>query len=246
MRAINRLLLGSFGVLLLSHASASAQDADPRIAQARAVFEEGEAHHADGRFLLAAESFERAYALMREAGHPNAGMVLYNLGASYDELPGRERQAIDAYERFLREAPASEPTVQELTPNVQARIRELERRAGAGGGGLSPVGPIVMAVGGAAVIAGVIMGGIALTQDGDQVERCPSRTDCPESLRDEVEQTRTLAAVGDGFWIGGAVVAATGLVLLFVLPSEEGSTTQTTVSVTGAPGGGLVRVGARF
>lgn len=252
-----RLLPFLLGALLLASApSASAQepDSDPRLQQARELFEQGAAHHADGRYLLAAQAFEQAHALMVEANHPRAGMILFNIGASLEQIPGREAEARDAYQRFLTEAPGDDPAVQDQIARVQDRIRELNARIGEGGtgavspeesGGISPAGPIVMGVGGAAIIAGIIMGAIALTQDADQAGRCPTRMNCLEELMPEVEQTRTLAAVGDGFWIGGVVVAAAGLVLILVL-RDDPERGDVAIEAVGATGGGGLRVRGSF
>lgn len=248
------LLIGRFllAALLSMPALAVAQDDDPRILRARELFDEGEQHHEDGRFLLAAEAFQQAYDLMSEADHPNAGMLQFNLGASYEEVPGRERDALQAYQRFLQEAPSGEATVQELLRRVQARIQELERRIDdgsepapdEGGGGISPIGPIVMGVGGAALVSGIIMGAVALVQNGDQVARCPSLMNCPEDLRADVNQTQTIAAVGDALWIGGALIAAGGLVLTLVLQEDEDSSTS--AALIGTPGGGVIGLEGSF
>jgi len=209
-------------------ATALAQDEDPRIPRARELFEQGEAHHADRRYLLAAEAFQQAYDLMTEAEHPNAGMILFNLGASYEAIPGREQDALDAYQRFLREAPGGQEPVQELISTVQDRIRELERRMETArpdeseGGGLSPLGPIVMAIGGAAIVAGAITGGVTLGEDASLADVCGEDGRCPPSARSQAEGLETLALTTDILLFGGAATAVAGLVLTLVLRDGDG------------------------
>lgn len=111
-------------------------------------------------------------------------------------------------------------------------------------GSISPIGPIVMGVGGAALIAGLVLVGVAGAQDADLLERCPDRVGCDESLRQDVEATRSLAVAGDILWIAGAVVAVGGLVLTFALPSDEQQPVQT--AIRGVPGGGLASVSWRL
>ena len=107
-----------------------------------------------------------------------------------------------------------------------------------GGGGISPVGPILMAAGGALVVVGLILDGVALGRDGDFEAMCPNRTGCDPALRSQWDETITFAAIGDAMWIGGALVAATGLVLTFVL-TEGGD--DSTAALSCGPGGCTVR-----
>lgn len=228
----------ALALLALSAATApslaSAQDEDPRVAEARRHFELGDEHFEAGRFALSAEEFQRAYGLMREAGHPNAPLVLFNVGRSMEEL-GRDDEARDAYREFL----AAEPDNDELVQNARERLARLGGDGGGGGGegggSISPIGPIVMGAGGAALITGLILGGVALAQDGGVGDMCPSRMSCPDSLRGQYDDAQTLALVGDILWISGAVIAATGLVLTLVLHDDSGE--SATASMSCGPGG---------
>src|SRR5690606_12579561 len=111
--------------------SAAAQTAPAEPSPARQAFEEGREHFEDRRYRLAAESFQRAYELMREEGLPNAWMILYNLGTSLDEIPGREQDARDAYAGYVAEAERSETEPASRVARVRNRIRELELRIAA-------------------------------------------------------------------------------------------------------------------
>ncbi|HJL20083.1 MAG TPA: PEGA domain-containing protein [Sandaracinaceae bacterium LLY-WYZ-13_1] len=87
---------------------------------------------------------------------------------------------------------------------------------------ISPVGPVLLGVGGAALIAGTILGVVTLDQNSQLDGMCPNSV-CPDTpeLRDRESEMLTLSAVADALWIGGAAVAAIGLVLTLVLQEEE-------------------------
>lgn len=89
-------------------------------AQAQQGLDGSPAHReAENRFHLATEAFdlgdfasslrewERVYALLD--GHPNRAYVLYNMARANEEL-GRAREALELYERFLRDAGPEAPT----------------------------------------------------------------------------------------------------------------------------------------
>jgi len=226
-----RLILLSLAVLgfalapSLAAAQAAADGSDP----ARQAFEEGRAHFDDGRFLLAAEAFERAYGLMREGGMPNAWMILFNVGTSLDEIRGREQDARDAYAGYLEGALAAEDQTGARIALVQSRIRELDlrlevaARAGAGPGTdatptttMSPVGPIVLGGGGAILLAAAITAGVLAAENDALLATCTDGV-CPASSRAQAESVHGLAIATDVLWISGAVAAGTGLVLTLLL-----------------------------
>ncbi|MEQ9075871.1 MAG: tetratricopeptide repeat protein [Sandaracinaceae bacterium] len=219
-----------------------AQEDPPQVAEARQHFDEGSTHFEAGRFALAADAFQRAYALLAEIDHPRANLLLFNVGRSLEAI-GRDAEARDAYARFL----ASSPDQPELVAQVNQQIAELDARLAATADSpaeepavesaresLSPVGPIMLGVGAAAVATGLILGAVGLAQDGDVGAMCPSRMDCPETLRGQYEDAQTLALAGDVLWIAGATIAATGLILTLLL-GEGGD--ETTGSAWCVPGG---------
>lgn len=81
-----------------------------------------------------------------------------------------------------------------------------------GGGGISTVGIVVTAVGGATLIAGAITGALALST----VQSAPS------DVGPEADQARGLALATDVLIPVGAVAAATGVVLMLVLDGDGG------------------------
>lgn len=226
--------------------AARAQEQDPRVAEARAHFEAGEGHYGAGRYALAAQEFQRSHELLAAAQHHNAALVLFNVGRSLMELGGHDQEARDAYARFLAEAPVSGETT-EMISLAQQHMRELDVRLGSAstgaasttsarsGGSISPVGPILLGVGGAMLVAGAISGGAALGQYGDLESMC-SDGRCPDSARGPADVVRTTTIVADVMLFGGLVVAAAGLVLTLVLTEGE-SSDQAAVSLScGAAG----------
>lgn len=194
--------------------------------EARARFELAEQHFEEGDFALALTEFERVYEVMRAGGHPNAAYVVYNIAIANEQL-GREEAALEAYERFLAESPPDAPNRED----AERRMRELRERvrlaqqddapsaAVPASAGVSPVGIVVTAIGGAALIAGAIVGGVALAASGDAQSDC-SGSVCPVSARDGIASAQTLANVADGLLFGGAAVAATGVILMLVLQED--------------------------
>lgn len=229
-----------FASTLICHLSASvgrAQEAPPtQGAPARAAFEEGREHFDDHRYLLAAEAFQRAYDLMREAEMPNAWMILFNVGTSLDEIRGRERDARDAYAGFLEHAQPTDAESQRRMSVVESRIRELDLRlAEAGtsdGTTMSPVGPIVLGVGGATVIAGAIVAAVLAMENDAFLAMCNDGV-CPSSARASAESVQGLATATDVLLIGGGVVAATGLVLTLLLRDGAGETPPVSAGCSG-------------
>jgi hypothetical protein len=97
-----------------------------------------------------------------------------------------------------------------------------------GGPGIVP-GVVVLSIGGAAAIAGAVLGGLALAGYGT-LERCRESTSgmavCApdadiEDPQGKLDRANTFADASTGLLIGGGVVAVTGLVLMLVLPGDE-------------------------
>lgn len=87
-------------IAVASVASVVAAQDSPQLRDAAERFAVGERHYEQGEYAQALREFERVYALMAEAGHPNAPVTLFNIARCYVRL-GREREAIATYERFL-------------------------------------------------------------------------------------------------------------------------------------------------
>ncbi|MFO0682632.1 MAG: tetratricopeptide repeat protein [Sandaracinus sp.] len=101
--------------------------------------------------------------------------------------------------------------------------------SGGGGFGSSPVGWIVAGVGVAAIVGGIITGAMALDAQSTLDNQCgPDRRSCPAGFESTRNTGQALGAATDGLLIGGGVLVATGVVLLFVL--DGGSSEPSPVS----------------
>lgn len=215
--------------IALSAAPALAQEAEPSpaIQEARQRFAIAEDLYHNQNFAGALREWQEVYRLMD--GHPNRAHVLFNIGRAYQEL-SRNREALEHFRRFLAEARDDASNRDDAAQTIRELELRLEiegadgSRAPTGGGGFSPspVGLVLAGVGGAAAIAGGVVGGLALGQDADARGRCTLAACEPEAY-DSLVAAHTLANVADGLLWGGLAVMATGVVLTFVLGSEGGS-----------------------
>ncbi|HBQ10380.1 MAG: hypothetical protein RLP09_10675 [Sandaracinaceae bacterium] len=204
--------------------------------RAREHFRVATAYYDEGRFVEAAEQFQEAYELSRRA------QLLYNAYIAWREAH-RSAEAANALETYLAETPEApdrvnlEARLVELRRAVateaerEQRLTEAEREAEANRIAAEEaerarrqavsepeIWPwIVLGVGGAAVIAGAVVGGLALDEATSLSSECPGNFCPPGTDLDERRgNAQLLAGVADGLLIGGGVVAATGLVLSLI------------------------------
>lgn len=86
------------------------------------------------------------------------------------------------------------------------------------------VGWSMVGTGGAAVIAGLVMDGVAAARRPSEEEACLNGDAgllCRDALRDDIEASNRLAIAGDVTWIVGGLIAAGGVVLLLTLPDGD-------------------------
>lgn len=100
-------------------------------------------------------------------------------------------------------------------------------------GGVAPgliPGAVMMGVGGAAAVAGAVLGGLALGSYGEMKDANCTRSDSGDLVgcdpgselhTDELTATDAMADASTGLLISGGVVAAVGLVLILALPAED-------------------------
>jgi len=260
MNHVRTIIGGALCALVLAGPARVVAQEDARD-RARRILAEAQAHEGEERYALAAQSYLELYDALHQAQMPRAPVALWSAGNALAQVPGHEREAAEILRRFLGESAtlvADEhvrdwrSTAVGLIDELEARVPTAARDGGPaeesaeppGEGSFSLIGPMIMGGGGALVLAGVIMGAIALAQDADQVSRCPDRMNCPDSLMADVEQTRTLAMVGDAFWIAGAVIAAAGLTLTLLL--REAADGSVSLVLGGTVDGGSVRVRGAF
>jgi len=146
-------------------------------AEARALYTAGQAAFHEGRYENALEYLTRSYELSRRPA------LLFNLGTTYDRLR-RDAEALAAFQQYLRDVPDAENRLE-----VEARIAVLREAAARSTPPPTVVEPdpvpdpqpppttppplpvtstdagpapwIVVGVGGAAVIAGAVLMGVA-------------------------------------------------------------------------------------
>ncbi|MBZ0116679.1 MAG: hypothetical protein K8H88_06785 [Sandaracinaceae bacterium] len=137
---------------------------------------------------------------------------------------------LEVYEVPLS-GPATRERVTVLERTDDRHVREAARALGdpglassPAGTSVSPIGPIVLGAGGAVLVAGVIVGAIALAEDGALASMCPAMR-CPtDELLQRASSMRVLAGTADVLLLSGAVVATVGAFLTPLL-LEGGSTT---------------------
>ncbi|MEZ4336552.1 MAG: tetratricopeptide repeat protein [Sandaracinaceae bacterium] len=252
MRDITMGAVSCAMVWLLAVAAAAQSDDEA----ARTHFDAGLLHYQEGAYDRALVEFERAWELSHRPE------LLVNLATVRERLNEHARAAED-----LREYVRLRPEDPER-PRLERRIANLERlasggsevpedeaqeaeaiggglpQAPSGGGSISPVGPILLGVGGAALIAAAIVGGAAVAQS-DSVRSMCSGGVCPGDLRDDADGVESLAIATDVLWVSGLLIAGTGLVLTLVLTEGGDDTAATAPSVRLAVRpGGLALTGA--
>lgn len=119
-------------------------------------------------------------------------------------------------------------------------IRPTEAPADPEPGSIVP-GVLLLSAGGAALLSGGVVGGLALLQADDVHARCgTSDGTCPASLRDEVEpdidRVNLMGHVSTGMLIGGGALSAVGVVLMVVRPGG-GAEDAPSVALAPSPGG---------
>ncbi len=227
-RAVGSLLAA--GLLALS-ASASAQEEpeSPAVQEARQRFELGTRHAEQGDWALALTEWERVRSILESVRHPRSSYVVYNIARANEEL-GRTREAIEAYERYLAatandpEAPSRDDAERHLRElRVRRQLQGAEEGTTAGreqsasaGFSPSPVGLAIGGIGAAAVVAGAIVGGLALSQ-GDAARADCVGTRCTPEAHAAIGDAQTLANAADALLWGGVAVLAAGVVLTIAL-----------------------------
>lgn len=232
--------------LSASHALGQADDESPAVQESRRRFEIALEAFDRGEFAVALTEFDRVYALLD--GHPRRAYVLYNLARTNEEL-GRYREALAQYDRYLAEAGDDAPSRGDAQRHArELRLRlELDARAEgatgspAVGGGFSPspVGIAIASVGAAAMLAGGVIGGVALAQDSEARGRCNDGV-CPADAHAALVDAHLLANAADGLLWVGLGVAAVGLVLTFAL-GESASPAAAGAACTSEGCGAFVR-----
>ncbi|MFK7984462.1 MAG: hypothetical protein AB8I08_00395 [Sandaracinaceae bacterium] len=236
---------------------------------ARMHFRLGRAYYDSGRFHDAAREFQLAYDASGRAAllynlyvsHRDAG----NLRESVDALRGYLSEADNIENRAqltarlenmegLLARQSGTTTVVNVAPDehpdeegeAQATATSTSTPAeSSGGGGLWVPGFIIAGAGGAFIVVGAVLGGVALGEQGGLEEEfnCDADGVCDPGAEEAASSGAALAGAADGMLFGGLAVAATGIVLAFVL-AESGDDVSAGAACTSD--GCLAQVGGTF
>ena len=244
-------------------AAARAQSSgDPTAQIARSHTENGGRYFQLGRFGDAAREFQAAYDLSRRPE------LLFNLARAL-EAGGRDREAIDAYERFDT---AGSPGVERAT--LHARIEALRARLPQTPAPTAPTIPVVSAplptgpvapsppvapaaparslalpvtllgAGGALLVTGLALGLTVSSTHADLEARCTGRV-CDPALQADADAASTRAVVADVLGGVGLAAIAAGVVVL-LLPRAHADARAPRVGFACLSGGCAGRVAITF
>lgn len=206
-------------------ASAGAQDApEAADSEARAAFVRASELYERRAYARAEQEFRRAWELME--GHPRRALILINIARCVEAQPGREREALGIYEDALAETNAlgaGDASIREARQIAEERIEELNARFAAIETNepatssepdvLAPI--VLLASGGAALLAGVGTGVATALEHGELATACPSKR-CAEEDAGRIDTVRALGITTDVLLGVGAAAAAAGAVWLLV------------------------------
>ncbi len=246
MRRALALCLALAAVTAFDDAAAQEQQSDVACKdrrQAKREFNKGRLAYRRGDYEEAIVKWQESYAMCEEPLiHLNIANAYERIGDPRSALkhlelwrqvaPIREHGELDARLGSLRQRVA-EQDKQDADKRAQEDARKKEEQdrllqnppppapppapPKRGFQTLDIVGWSLVGVGGAAVIAGVVMDVVAASARPEEAEACTIMNDrqlCREAARDDIESTNTLALAGDITWIAGAAVAASGATIL--------------------------------
>jgi tetratricopeptide (TPR) repeat protein len=226
----------------LAHAQEGSSDegssADER---ARVHFQSATVYFEAGRYEQAAEAFLESYRLS------NRPELLQNAATAYERALLFDR-AIEVTERMIQEHPDFREEA--LLRERIAHLTRLRDRVGGAPAAAAAPGPwipgfAIAGAGAAVAIVGFVLGGVALGESDAIAAQCPSLADCDQSLRGPYDAMRLMAGASDVLWVTGTIIAATGVVLAFVI-QEGGETAAPSVSGGCGADGCLVAVSGSF
>ena len=230
-------------------------------AAAMSLFNAASSLYEAGRFLDAAQQFEAAYELSprpsllfnaylayRDAGRNES--AVRSLASYLENSPNApDAERLTARLAAMRESASQDAAAEaasaaereRLSAVAEAAQREAEeermradeeRRRAEEAESFNPVGIIMAATGGAALIAGTVTAVFARQRFKSIEENCPDGTFCALSanLDETLPSARRLQRTTDALLFGGAALAITGFVLTFVLRPSSTPAAEPTAS----------------
>ncbi|MFT3773106.1 MAG: hypothetical protein QM820_47605 [Minicystis sp.] len=264
MRLPIALLAGALAVCaappVLAQGKKPPAKTDPRLAEAKKLFDDGAAAYAQGNYEEAIRAWEKAYEISQKP------LIFESIANAYERL-GDARKARDYLTKWREAAPNEEHGLLDARiKNLDSRVQREEEAAKKAAEDKARreaqekveaetkrakawlPGVVLTGVGGAALLTGVVLDVVAKTKrpGSDACVTVKEETFCKASAADAIKSSNTLAVVGDALWIGGAAVAATGAVLIIVLkaPAPKDTAPPPTAWVRPAPGG--IVIGGTF
>jgi hypothetical protein len=111
---------------------------------------------------------------------------------------------------------------------------------GSSGSGMRIAGFVVGGVGVVGLAFGATFGFLAKSKNDQALQNCRTSMYCTQTGLNLTSDAKTSATLSDVFFIGGGVLAATGVVLVIVAPSNKSGSTSSAsawLAPSGAPGG---------
>ncbi|MEZ4311668.1 MAG: hypothetical protein R3F14_26860 [Polyangiaceae bacterium] len=215
---------------------------DPKLAEAKQLFDQATEAYANGRYEDAVRDWEKSYELSGRA------LIFESIANAYERLgekkkarealakwrdaaPPEEHEQLDAKLKALDERIAAADAAEKKRKEDEEKKRKqddgaakAEREARESARSTRLI--LAISAGGAGVLAvgaGVALGVVGSGQrpDSSVCTKAGQQTLCPTSARDAIEGSSTLVLAGDITWIAGAVLIAAGGALFFTLPSAD-------------------------
>lgn len=240
--------------------------ADPKMEEAKRLFDEGAKHYTEGNYEKAVEAWEMSYDISKKE------LIFESIANAYERLgqakkareyllkwrdvaPEEEHGTLDSRvknleERIAREEQAEKEQAEQKRREEEQRAREKREREEAAKA--PPILGIAVAGAGAAlVVGGVVLDLVAVGKRPDEAQACRAvgeRQVCRVSDQDAIKSSNTLAFVGDVMWIAGGVTAAVGAVLIVthLTSTPKANATGLWIAPVAGPTGAGVAAGARF
>lgn len=241
--------------LILTGSVAGAQDVgadSEREEEARLSFELASRHYERGEFREAAEAFERSYAY---SARPE---LLYNAYLSYRDVNDDSNAArtLRSYLEEVEETTESRVMLERRLAALEAELASTSEPAGLDAPPSAepsqgpPIGAIVLtAVGGAALITGVITASVTGGIHRDLTAECPNQT-CSDlsAHQPDIDRGRRFARTTDALLFGGGALLAGG-VLWWILgrsSDDDSAASRTNMRAMCAETGCELGVGGSF
>jgi hypothetical protein len=249
------LALGATLVLLATTTVARAQEAEETAAveEARAAFGQAEDDFNAGNYALAMQGFERSYSLLE--GHPRRHLVLFNIARCNEEL-GNLEQAVEAFERYLREGGDSQANADETRRRIQELRERIRSRPPPPSGPGTPgeAGPdtgwLAAAIsleilGGLTGIGSLVTGLVAHDLYTGLEARCVPTGSCPPGSQSDIDTGSALAITSTVLLPISITALAAGTLMLVLTPSGAPSDPEA-ASIELLPGLGGATLRGRF